>query len=54
LSVGVELVRELHGFGEHLVLCLFADPVKCRFVMVNQQHVFHPVPPHAAGATLRA
>jgi hypothetical protein len=37
----VELVRELDGLGEHLLLFLFADLVKRRFIMVNQQHIFH-------------
>jgi hypothetical protein len=31
-----------HGFGQHLLLPFFADPVECRFVVVNQQQVFHP------------
>jgi hypothetical protein len=41
LSAGVELVREAHGFGKHLLLSFFSELVESGFVMMNQQQVFH-------------
>ena len=37
----MKLVRELHGFLEHLLPLAFAELAEGLFVMVNQQHVFH-------------
>jgi hypothetical protein len=46
-SVGVELVRELHGFLKHLLLLAFTKLAEGLFVVVNQQHVFHESTPIA-------
>jgi hypothetical protein len=40
----VELVREPHGFGRHLLLFFFSDLVEGRFVMMNQQQDFISAP----------
>ena len=39
--VGVELVRELHGFLKHLLPLGLAERPEDFFIVVNQQHVFH-------------